>query len=139
MSMLEDLNREIDQFRAENERMKKLVCDAPKFFDPRYDFDGEKTAWIQTAFPPPAPQSEEVTVTRWFGVFEDGSLSSQYNTEEEARQWVVTDKFVELTGTYQRPIPVKTKRRAEIPADSVSHPNGGRYVEGTKFYREWEE
>ena len=66
------------------------------------------------AFPPTEPEYEEVEVKRWFGVFDDGTLSASYPTEEEARQWVVTSEFLELTGTRRIPRRKKVSRREEI-------------------------
>lgn len=87
------------------------------------------------AFP---PQFETVEVKRWLveannsdGAFveSDPSLVPDFIN----RGW----RVVELTGTYQRPIPAKTKHRAEISRSNII--NDTEYPQQTKFFREWEE
>jgi hypothetical protein len=84
----------------------------------------------------PKPQTEAVEVKRWFCKNCERSSQAKYVSG------CCSDPcIVELTGTYERPIPAKVKRREELPADAVEW--GSRCPSDrtgiVKYYREWEE
>jgi len=126
-------NESLIELRQENENMKAEISGVISLYKTEklpVFFEG-----LRAFVSPSAPQFEEVT-EKGFINLENGAVRHVIGTHLANFD---ESKWADCTITYQRPILVKKKRRAEIPADGVSPPNGGRYVDGTKFYREWEE
>ena len=87
---------------------------------------------------PPAPQFEEVTVTRW-ELWKDGKyITSSHKSWEDIEQHVMFSQpgteVVEMTGTRRIPVPVKTKRREEIPRTCIV--GASDFPKDAKFYCE---
>lgn len=131
---------ELDQLRAENDRMREAIEAHISAFHPDSIFKKEIAELRARAFSPPAPQFEEVTVMRW-GIYDEAgdfkcSLPCEPDQEIIDHEWPDC-VAVPMTGKRRIPIPVKTKRREAIPRTAII--GASDFPKDAKFYCEsWE-
>lgn len=130
------VGREIE-LRAENERMREAIEAHISAFHPDSIFKKE-IAELRTRAFSPAPQFEEVTVTRWLHKHKI-NLYSEIEPIHNMEDWIV------LSGTTQRPIPVKVKKRVELGVAYKDlcarawEDTKGTVPSSAKLFAEWEE
>jgi len=88
------------------------------------------------------PETEIVEVTRYIGIKQDGETTSVFCTIPET--WNTDWKLVELSGTYEKPVKPKVKRREELTLSATVEDNIRYYhsipdSSSYKIYTEWEE
>jgi hypothetical protein len=143
---------DIDNFRADVARLTEAIewlGSRPRNTAPNGMVIIHADTLKDRAFSPPTPQFEEVTVTRWATIRNNGVFSATYATKEDAERVAKSHakhlQVIELTGKRRIPVPVKVKRREEIELHDLSfdwvscNMCGKEMPVGRRFYAEWEE